>query len=107
MRRLLERQGYRVWTAGNGVEAIEVFTAHRADIRIVVTDVMMAVMDGVGLCRELRARAPLLPVVVMSGLADPKRADELRRLGVTEFLSKPSDVYGVIMAIRRGLGQEA
>ncbi len=107
MQRLLEREGYRVWTAGNGAEAIEAFSAHRAEIRVVLTDVMMAVMDGVVLCRTLRKLDAEIPVVVMSGLTDQRRADELRSLGVTEFLPKPCGAHGLFAAIRRGLGQEA
>jgi PAS domain S-box-containing protein len=107
MQRLLERQGYRVWTAGNGAEAIQMFTTHREGIHVVLTDVMMAVMDGVVLCRALRNLDPALPVVIMSGLTDQKRADELRCLGVTEFLPKPCDAHSLFGAIRRGLGQTA
>lgn len=107
MRRLLERQGYRVWTARDGAEAIQVFTAERDKIRLALTDVMMAVMDGVVLCRALRNLDPALPVVIMSGLTDQKRADELRCLGVTEFLPKPCDAHSLFGAIRRGLGQTA
>jgi CheY-like chemotaxis protein len=66
-RRTLERHGYAVLQAHDGIEALAQFSAHQARVRVVVTDFMMPLMDGVTLCRTLRALSPQTPVIVSSG----------------------------------------
>ena len=104
MRRLLERQGFRVLSAGNGAEGLELFGAHRDEVCLVLTDVMMPVLDGVALCRAVRDMDPAVRLVVMSGLTDEKRMRELQALGVTEFVTKPSDARELMAAIQRAFG---
>ena len=90
-RDLLEETGYRAVTARNGREGLETWRAHRADIAVVLTDVMMPEMDGIALIRALRAEAPDLPIVAASGMMGEK-ADEVTAAGATTFLSKPFTV---------------
>ena len=63
LRRTLERQNYRVVTANDGREGLERFRDHRAEIRLVITDLMMPVMDGTELIRSLRALEPNLAII--------------------------------------------
>ena len=57
-RRMLEKNGYRVLTANNGQQALEVYKQNRPDIELVVTDIMMPGMDGMGLIRALQGHGP-------------------------------------------------
>ena len=78
----LEREGYEVLEAGDGMEAMDVFYENQ-DI-----DVMMPKMDGWQVCREIRQESKL-PIIMLTARADER--DELQgfELGVDEYISKP------------------
>ena len=78
-RRILERAGYRVMTASDGGEAVEVFRAHRADIGAIVLDMAMPGMGGAECYAALRAVDPSARVILASGFAlERKRATASR-----------------------------
>ncbi len=87
--RTLMSRGYRVLTACNGEEAIQVFSQHHDAVRLVLTDVMMPVMGGVELIQALRVLEPEIRILATSGLDQDDRRVELLALGVTEILGKP------------------
>lgn len=64
---LLERMGFTLLTAKDGLEAVEVFQRHGNDIRCVITDLTMPRMDGWETLTALRQLAPTLPVILSSG----------------------------------------
>lgn len=92
-RRTLERHGYAVLHAGDGIEGLARFSAQQKNVRVVVTDFMMPLMDGVTLSRALRALSPELPIVVSSGGLFGKAGGEALRaykeLGIRHILHKP------------------
>lgn len=67
---LLERYGYRVLTAADGAEALQVFEAHSDEIRIVITDMVMPRMNGRETIRRIRQQMPGLPAILISGYID-------------------------------------
>jgi len=69
--RILTRSGYRVLTAENGREAIETTEAHREEISMLLTDVIMPKMLGKEVAEQVRLLIPGLPVLFMSGYAQP------------------------------------
>ena len=84
---VLQRAGYNVMTAGDGLEAMKFLLTSRVDV--VVTDALMPNLDGYELCRFVRSSAHLsqLPIILLSAL-DPKNStDEAEQ--VDAFLSKP------------------
>jgi PAS domain S-box-containing protein len=113
-RRMLTRHGYRVLEAGNGQEALEMFKAKRDRIDLVVTDIMMPGMDGMGLIRALRASFPGTKIIASSGLGSglggasqgPDRAEELKTLGVNVFLSKPYSTEKLLRMIDKTLAED-
>ena len=88
-RRILERAGYRVMTASDGVEAVEVFRAHRADIGAIVLDMAMPGMGGAECYAALRAVDPSARVILASGFALEKEARDCLEAGALAFLEKP------------------
>ncbi|MGI9332734.1 MAG: sigma 54-interacting transcriptional regulator [Gammaproteobacteria bacterium] len=83
----LEAEGYTVYTAANGHEALRLVTADRPDV--VMTDLRMDGLDGAALLDELGRRAPGLPVIVLTAHGSIPEAVELTRLGAFGFLTKP------------------
>lgn len=84
---VLQRAGYQVHSAGDGLEAMKFLLSDRVDV--VVTDALMPNLDGYELCRFVRSSQHLahLPVILLSAL-DPKNStDEAEQ--VDAFLSKP------------------
>jgi PAS domain S-box-containing protein len=103
LRRLLERHHYRVLLASNGQEAFDLFRLHRDEIRLVITDLMMPVMDGIELVRSLKALAPDIKVVAASGLDVEANRALLLALGVTDLLVKPLGAETLLNAVRKQL----
>ena len=93
---VLEAEGYAVRAAGDGREALAEVERERPDL--VLTDLRMPELDGVGLLAELRARTPGLPVVLFSALYD--RFDDP---GVA-FLPKPFDIPLLLDTVHDALG---
>jgi PAS domain S-box-containing protein len=99
----LEGHGYRVRTAREGNEALTLFARHRAEVRLVITDVMMPGMDGPATIRALRKLDPALPVVAASGLAETPGPAGPRLGEVQGFLPKPFTTDELLAAVREAL----
>jgi len=83
----LVRKDFEVLEAGDGSEAMDIFYAQK-DIAMVILDVMMPVMDGWEVCREIRQESKV-PIIMLTARSDER--DELLgfELGVDEYISKP------------------
>ena len=105
--RILGSSGYHVVQAGDGIEALEAFSArHAPDIDLVVTDVVMPRMSGPELIRRLRARAPLLPALFVTGHAPDAR----RRLGLLDtdtVMEKPIQPRRLLKRVQEALSAAA
>jgi len=84
---VLEDEGHRVLTAGNGVQALERIAENKPDL--IVSDLMMPLMDGAELAKALRENPATrdIPIVFMSAL--PQSAVDDRVDGHAGFLRKP------------------
>lgn len=87
VRDFLVRQGYLVYEAADGEEAVDIFLKEK-DLSLILLDVMMPKMDGWQVCREIRQYSTI-PIVMLTARADER--DELLgfELGVDEYISKP------------------
>ncbi|MBI4411217.1 MAG: glutamine-hydrolyzing carbamoyl-phosphate synthase small subunit, partial [Deltaproteobacteria bacterium] len=87
----VQRHGFRVLTASDGVEALEVLGREKVDA--VATDVSMPRLDGYGVCREIRKRPAFqsMPVILFSSKGD--KLDKVRGfdVGADEYIEKPLD----------------
>ncbi len=85
----LETHHYRTLLASNGIEAIELYTQHQAEIGVVLMDSMMPLMDGLTACQTLRAINPQVKIIATSGLTSNSLFTEGESIGVQAFLAKP------------------
>jgi chemosensory pili system protein ChpA (sensor histidine kinase/response regulator) len=103
--RLLERNGFRVLTAKDGVEAISVLQDHLPDI--ILLDVEMPRMDGYEFARHVRnnpATAELPIIMVTSRVSDKHRARAIE-IGVNDYLGKPYQERELMEAVQHQLAR--
>ncbi len=95
---LLRFEGYRVLTAVDGQEALDLLERHRPDLAVV--DVVMPRLDGLALCRMLRRRGDRLPVLVLT--ARHQLGDRVAGLdaGADDYLAKPFATEELLARIR-------
>ena len=83
----LEREGYQILEAADGLEAMDIFYEQK-DISLIILDVMMPKLDGWGVCQEVR-RISEVPIMMLTARSEER--DELKgfELGVDEYMTKP------------------
>ena len=96
---LLEDEGYRVLTAGDGEEGLGLFLRHRPDM--VITDARMPRREGLSLAREILAQASGTPITMITGHGSEAMAIAALRLGITDFLKKPVELRDLLAALVR------
>ncbi|MFN0145880.1 MAG: response regulator [Dehalococcoidia bacterium] len=100
MRRLLEREGYRVYDAPDGLAALEAVETDPPDV--IILDYKMPVLDGGGFLAERRRRGiPETPVILVS--ASPEARDLSERFGCDGLLTKPFGAQVLLAAVARTL----
>ena len=96
---MLEKKGYVVRTAASGEQALAM--AAETPLDFVLADVKMPGMSGIELCRELRARWPLLTVIMMSAYGSVELALEAVRVGAYDYVAKPFKQDEVLFALAK------
>ncbi|MFB6891727.1 response regulator [Kitasatospora sp. NPDC056327] len=96
-RMALERYGFPVSTAADGLEGLETFHAVRPDL--VLLDVMLPLLDGVGLCRRIREESQL-PILMMSARTDPVDVVSGLEAGADDYVVKPFESAVLVARIR-------
>jgi putative nucleotidyltransferase with HDIG domain len=94
-----QRKGYEVYTAGNGIEALEIM--NRVKIECVFTDINMPVMDGLELAEKIRQIESTLPVVVMTGYPSLENSIQTLKNGVVDYLIKPVNLEQMELTLKR------
>jgi nitrogen-specific signal transduction histidine kinase/ActR/RegA family two-component response regulator len=102
----LSSSGYQALQASDGVAALQVFEERGAEIAVVVTDLAMPNLDGLGMVRALRELGAHVSCVVMAGAITSEQANALRSLGVRHFLQKPFPIETLLDAIERALAPD-
>jgi PAS domain S-box-containing protein len=100
LRRGLERLGYKVIEARDGLEAVARLAERPDDIQLVMLDVLMPRMGGVQAFTEIRARWPATPVLAMSGRASGEEMQRLVAGGVQGVMEKPFSMADLAKAVR-------
>lgn len=85
----LVAEGYEAEIAGNGYEALELFSAHSP--RLVILDIMLPGMDGFTVCTEIR-RLSDVPVIIVSARGEKTDMLDGLGLGADDYIEKPYDI---------------
>jgi two-component system response regulator PilR (NtrC family) len=100
---LLEKQGHAAIAASDGEEALRLVAEERPDL--VISDVRMPRMDGIGLLAGLRERDPRLPVIMITAYASSESTIQAMRLGADDYITKPFRVSEIRMVVEKGLAR--
>jgi chemosensory pili system protein ChpA (sensor histidine kinase/response regulator) len=105
--RLLQREGYRVTLAADGLQALERLADERP--AVVLSDIEMPRMDGFDLARNIRSDARLkdLPIVMITSRIAEKHREHAKELGVNHYLGKPYSEEELLSLVKHYCAQAA
>ena len=100
LRRILEKEGYSVSIAKNGLEGLA--AAQELVPELIVTDIMMPEMDGFQMCRQIKDTEELrdIPVILLTSLNDPRDVINGLKCGADNFINKPFNEKYLLSRIR-------
>ena len=97
LRLYLEREGYAVIEAENGVEGIKLWKSEKPDMLLL--DVMMPVMDGWAVCKEIRAESDV-PIIMLTAKGETADRVSGLEMGADDYIVKPLEMPEVIARVR-------
>ena len=97
LRLYLEREGYTVIEAENGVEGIKQWKSEKPDMLLL--DVMMPVMDGWTVCKEIRAESDV-PIIMLTAKGETADRVSGLEMGADDYIVKPLEIPEVIARVR-------
>lgn len=99
--KILQADGYELYQATNGVEALEQIEQHRPDV--ILLDVVMPEMDGMAVLRKLRERDETAGVIMVSALSSESLVVQAMMDGADDFVNKPFALKNIRVRIRQVL----
>ena len=103
---MLQNYGYRVMTAMSGLDGITTFEEHKDEIKLLVSDTDMPLLDGIVAIRAIQKMKPEIPVIITSG--NCRDEEQLNRIDTTHLtvLEKPYTVEQLLNAVTEGIGSK-
>jgi DNA-binding NtrC family response regulator len=98
---VLESIGHEVHCESDGRAGFENFLENEYDL--IITDLRMTPIDGLTLIREVKAKKPDMPVIMITGYPTVETSVEAIKSGATDFITKPFEISMVEVAIRQAL----
>lgn len=104
LRMFLEAVGYEVVTAFDGLDALEQIKSTKPDV--VLMDIMMPVIDGIEVVRQMKATPGIrdIPVVMLTAAAQSDMVEKAIQAGAADYIVKPFEPETVQKAIEKVLG---
>jgi two-component system NtrC family response regulator len=98
---VLEEEGFEIFTANSGPEALEILEG--SDVDLVLTDMKMPLMDGIQLLEKIKTRDSELPVIMMTAHGTVDKAVEAMQKGAYSYILKPFDNDRLIIYVRKAV----
>lgn len=105
VREVLRDEGYRVIDTGDGTQVLDLIRQERPEL--VLLDIWMPQVDGIGLLKEIKTQEPDLNVVMVSGHGNIHTAVTATKFGAFDFLEKPVSLDGLLLTVQRALGESS
>lgn len=103
--RMLKRMGYEVVGTSNPIEALEIFRSEPDRFHLVITDLTMPRLTGLQLAREVKHIKPGIPIILCSGYSTAIVMEEIKSIGVNDFVMKPIIKGELARVVRRVLDE--
>lgn len=106
LNKLLKREGYDVFIAKNGMEALE--QVRGQDFDLIVSDIRMPDMNGIEIVKKIReylkqdGKGPV-PEILITGYASKEILEEAKKLNVADYIYKPFNIKEFLGVVRRNL----
>jgi CheY-like chemotaxis protein len=101
--RVLTDEGYRVLTARDGFQALDIYKKLQEQIELIILDFTMPIMDGSEVFGELRMINPQVPVVLSSGFTEQDKLKWMLAKGLRGFIPKPYTQQKLLLQVRSTL----
>ncbi|MDR2456174.1 MAG: sigma-54 dependent transcriptional regulator, partial [Deltaproteobacteria bacterium] len=98
---MLGKRGYQCRTAASGAEALEIF--NKEDFDVVLTDLNMPGLDGLGLLARLKAEAPDTVVIMVTAFAAVDTAIRAMKEGAYDYIAKPFNEEEIVLVLEKAL----
>lgn len=105
VREVLSDEGYRVVDTADCGAALQLIDREKPEL--ILLDIWMPETDGIGLLKEIKSREPDINVVMISGHGNIHTAVTATKHGAFDFIEKPLSLDGLLLTVRRALGEPA
>ena len=102
VREVLSDEGYRVVDTADGARVLEMIRDEKPEL--VLLDIWMPQVDGIGLLKEIKSKEPDINVVMVSGHGNIHTAVTATKYGAFDFIEKPVSLDGLLTTVQRALG---
>ncbi|HVO95543.1 MAG TPA: UDP-3-O-acyl-N-acetylglucosamine deacetylase [Terriglobales bacterium] len=103
VREVLSDEGYRVLDTADGTQVLDLIKTERPEL--VLLDIWMPQVDGIGLLKEIKNQEPDVNVVMVSGHGNIHTAVTATKFGAFDFIEKPVSLDGLLSTVQRALGE--
>ncbi len=100
MKEIMEMSGFKVFTAGNGRDGIDIYQRYKSDIDLIIMDMVMPVMDGRAAFNEIRKINPDQKIFIISGYTQREDLEDILDNGAVGFLRKPFQVKEIVEKVQ-------
>jgi len=101
LKNLLSEEGFKITSAENGKESLEVFKSDKPDL--VLLDIRLPGMDGIEVLKSIREIDSDCPVIMITAYGDVKSAVEAIKLGAYDYVTKPFDNDELLINIKKAI----
>ncbi|MBS4206814.1 response regulator [Bacillus sp. FJAT-50079] len=99
---ILQKEGYEIYQASNGQQALEITKAHTPDL--VLLDMKIPGMDGLEIFREMKKIEPNIRVIIMTAYGELEMIEASNKLGALAHFAKPFDINEIRDAVKKYIG---
>jgi two-component system cell cycle sensor histidine kinase/response regulator CckA len=99
-------RGYKVFTAQDGISAIQLYEEHKQEIDLVITDLGLPGMTGIDVFKKLKGLNPEVKIIITSGFLEQDIMNILLVAGAKAFIQKPYQPISVLQTVREVLDKK-
>lgn len=101
LKEILGKEGYSVFTTGNGGDALNIFEKRAFDL--IITDLRMPDMDGITVLSRAKELYPEILIIVITAYGTVESAIEAMKLGAYDYIQKPFDPENLLLVVKKAL----